>query len=78
VFAKTPDYLLKRAFLALFFLPIHACNLALPDCYFSLLFRLVNFGQKCYINRMEGKELSKRQRAYREIGKVLVNFGNLT
>jgi len=27
---------------------------------------------------MEGKELSKKQRAYREIGKVLVNFGNLT
>jgi hypothetical protein len=27
---------------------------------------------------MEGKEISKRQRALKEIGKVLVNFGNLT
>ena len=27
---------------------------------------------------MENKEPSKKQRAYREIGKVLVNFGNLT
>jgi len=27
---------------------------------------------------MESKEPDKRQRAYREIGKVLVNFGNLT
>jgi len=27
---------------------------------------------------MEGKELTKRQRALKEIGKVLVNFGNLT
>ena len=27
---------------------------------------------------MENKEPGKRDRAYREIGKVLVNFGNLT
>jgi len=27
---------------------------------------------------MESKELNKKQRAYREIGRVLVNFGNLT
>jgi len=27
---------------------------------------------------MENKEPSKKQRAFREIGKVLVNFGNLT
>ena len=27
---------------------------------------------------MENKESGKRQRALREIGKVLVNFGNLT
>ena len=27
---------------------------------------------------MENKEQNKRDRAYREIGKVLVNFGNLT
>jgi hypothetical protein len=39
---------------------------------------LVNFGEKCYIGGMENKEPSKKQRAYREIGRVLVNFGNLT
>ena len=27
---------------------------------------------------MEGKEPSKRQRALKEIGRVLINFGNLT
>jgi len=27
---------------------------------------------------MEGREISKRQKALEEIGKVLVNFGNLT
>jgi hypothetical protein len=27
---------------------------------------------------MENKESGKKQKAYREIGKVLVNFGNLT
>jgi len=27
---------------------------------------------------MLSKELEKKQRAYREIGRVLVNFGNLT
>jgi hypothetical protein len=27
---------------------------------------------------MESKQLDKRQRALREIGRVLVNFGNLT
>jgi uncharacterized membrane protein len=27
---------------------------------------------------VENKEPSKKQKAYREIGKVLVNFGNLT
>jgi len=27
---------------------------------------------------MESKELEKRQRALKEIGRVLVNFGNLT
>jgi hypothetical protein len=27
---------------------------------------------------MENEEPSKKQRAYREIGRVLVNFGNLT
>jgi hypothetical protein len=41
-------------------------------------FLLVNFGQKCYINGMGSKEPEKRQRALKEIGRVLVNFGNLT
>jgi len=37
-------------------------------------YQLVNFGQKRYINSVE----SKKQRTLREIGKVSVNFGNLT
>ena len=39
---------------------------------------IVNYAQKCYSYGMENKEPSKKQRAFREIGKVLVNFGNLT
>jgi hypothetical protein len=39
---------------------------------------LVYFGKKCYISRVENKEPSAKQRALREIGKVSVNFGNLT
>jgi len=42
------------------------------------IFLLVNFWQKCYISSMESKEFDKKQKAYREIGRVLVNFGNLT
>jgi hypothetical protein len=39
---------------------------------------LVNFWKKCYIGDMESKDPGKREKALKEIGKVLVNFGNLT
>jgi hypothetical protein len=39
---------------------------------------LVHSGNKSYNNSVKNKEPTKKQRAYREIGKVLVNFGNLT
>jgi len=42
------------------------------------IFSLGNYAQKCYNGVMENQETNKRNRAYREIGKVLVNFGNLT
>ena len=41
-------------------------------------FPLANYTQKCYSGVMENKEPGKREKALKEIGKVLVNFGNLT
>jgi hypothetical protein len=42
------------------------------------IFSLVNFRQKYYISGMGSEEPNRKQRALKEIGKVLVNFGNLT
>ena len=42
------------------------------------LIALAHYAQKCYSRGMENQEQSTRNRALREIGKVSVNFGNLT
>ena len=39
---------------------------------------VANYAQKCYSGVMENNEPSLKLRALKEIGKVLVNFGNLT
>ena len=50
----------------------------LRDAKDKFRFRLANFRKKRYIYESETKEPDKRQRALREIGKVSINFGNLT
>ena len=44
----------------------------------QFFFAVDDLGEKCYNDIMENREPSLKLRALKEIGKVLVNFGNLT